>query len=496
MLPWTSVARTANRGPVCTVRIPDWFSRSRTRPHWLIVRWAPSIFRAWQDQLKHWGEATVMLSIETAQLGKVFADLVLRHGVPAAQLAIQMDGLAIDVAVGEVSHDAKFPVGSITKAFTASLAMLLIADDDLDVDDLVGTHLPGLGTEPDSLGGRLTVRQILSHTSGLPSSLSEQSDAVSSPREYLRACRELTLVQPAGSGFSYSNVGYVFIGRIVEEITGMSWWDAVEALLLKPLGIVPSFIVRPDPRYPADSFVSGYAVNATTGSIRAVVQTMRAAEAPCGALALSAKDLVTFGRAHLTSRTDSATLDPRAFQEMRHPVAGSEPFGLADGWGLGLAVFRGADADWAGHDGNADGTSCHLRIDSAHDRVVALTTNAHTGSALWDELGDELRAMDIPVGDYTVPKLKEQIPFPGNLFGSYTNGDMAYVVEGPRGATATLVVNGEKYQELILHEDWLFSVLEPASGRRILGGRFLGDSSTGQVSGIQTGGRVAGRRKP
>jgi CubicO group peptidase (beta-lactamase class C family) len=294
-------------------------------------------------------------------------------------------------------------------------------------------------------------------------------------------------------------VGYVFIGRIVEEITGMSWWDALEALLLKPLGIVPSFIVRPDPRNPADSFVSGHAVNETTGRARAVTQTMRVAEAPCGALALSAKDLVTFGRAHLTGRTDtkiSTPLDPDKVRDMRHPVSGSEPFGLADGWGLGLAMFRGADADWVGHDGNADGTSCRLRIDPTHDRVVALTTNANTGSALWDELAGELRAMDIPVGDYTVPKLNEQISFPGNMFGSYSNGDMEYVVDGPDGATATLVVNGEKYQELMLHEDWLFSVLEPASGRRILGGRFLGDSSAGEVSGIQTGGRIAGRRKP
>jgi CubicO group peptidase (beta-lactamase class C family) len=439
-----------------------------------------------------------MRGTESAQLEKVFADLVRRHRVPAAQLAIHMDGRAVDVTVGEVNPDAKFPVGSITKAFTASLAMLLVADGDLEVDNRIGTYLPELGTEPDSLGGRLTLRQILSHTSGLPSSLGEQSDAAASPRKYLRDCRELTLVQPPGLGFSYSNVGYVFIGRIVEQITGMSWWDAIEALLLKPLGIVSSFIVRPDPRNPPDSFVSGHAVNDITGRALAVTQTMRVVEAPCGALALSAMDLVTFGRAHLTGHTGSASsapLDPHTFQDMRRPVSSSEPFGLADGWGLGLAVFRSTDGDWAGHDGNADGTSCHLRIDPAHDRVVAVTTNANTGSALWDELVDELRAMDIPVGDYTVPKLNEQIPFPDNLFGSYSNGDMEYTVDRSDGATVTLVVNGEKYQELMLYEDWLFSVLEPASGRRILGGRFLGDSQAGQVSGIQTGGRIAGSRE-
>lgn len=431
-----------------------------------------------------------MPGTDTVQLREKFADLARRHGVPAAQLSIHSDGRAIDVTAGDVDSDAKFPVGSITKTFTASLAMLLVADGDLDLDDYVGTHLPELGTEVDSLGGRLTLSQILSHTSGLPSSLDERSDAASSPRQYLRDCRELTLVQPPGLGFTYSNVGYVLIGRMIEEITGMSWWDAVEALLLKPLGVEPSFIVRPGVR---DSFVSGHAVNDTTGRPLAVAQTIRAVEASCGALALSAKDLIRFGLAHLTG---SAPLDPRTCQDMRRPVAGAEPFGLADGWGLGWAVFRDADGDWAGHDGNADGTSCRLRVDPVHDRVVALTTNSNTGSALWDELVCELRAMDIPVGDYALPELNEQIPFPGNMFGSYRNGDVEYVVDGQDGDTASLAVNGERYQDLTLHEGWLFSVWEPASGRRILGGRFLGDSSTGQVSGIQSGGRVAGRRKP
>ncbi|HEU5476171.1 MAG TPA: serine hydrolase domain-containing protein [Actinophytocola sp.] len=423
-------------------------------------------------------------------------DLVRRHGVPAAQLAIHMNGRTVAVTAGGVTADAKFPVGSITKAFTASVAMLLVADGDLDVDDRIGTYLAELGTEADSLGGMVTVRQILSHTSGLPSSFGERLAAVASPRQYLRDCRELTLVQLPGVRFSYSNVGYVLIGRIVEEITGMSWWDAIQALLLKPLRVVPSFVVWPDSQHSADSFVSGHVVNEATGTALPVAQTIRVVEAPCGALALSATDLVAFGHAHLTGCGDpsvSAPLDAEAFREMRRPVSGAEPFGLADGWGLGLAVFRDVDADWVGHDGTADGTSCHLRIDPTRDRVIALTANANTGSSLWEELVDELRALDIPVGDYIAPELTSQIPAPGDLFGSYVNGEMEYAVDAGEGGEATLSVDGETYPELILHEDWAFSVRQPASGRRILGGRFLRDPSGGQVSGIQTGGRVAGR---
>jgi CubicO group peptidase (beta-lactamase class C family) len=437
-------------------------------------------------------------AIETGRLGKALVGLTRRHCVPAAQLAIHVDGQTVVVTAGEVTADAKFPVGSITKAFTASVAMLLVADDDLDVDDRIGSYLAEFGTEVDSLGGTLTVRQMLSHTSGLPSSFGELLDGAVSPRRYLLDSRELTLVQPPGFGFSYSNVGYVLVGRIIEEITGMSWWDAIDALLLKPLRIVPAFVVGPDARYPLDSFVSGHAVNEATGKALAVAQTIRMAEAPCGALALSAKDLVAFGHAHVTGCTDpsvSTPLDPDAFGEMRRVISAAEPFGLADGWGLGLAVFREADTDWFGHDGNSDGTSCHLRIDPTHDRVVALTTNANTGSALWEDLVDELRALDIPVGDYVAPELKQRVPTSGDVFGRYVNGDMEYVVEEGDGGEVSLRINGETFQELVLHEDWLFSVRKPASGHRILGGRFLWDPSRRQVSGIQTGGRVAGRRK-
>lgn len=278
----------------------------------------------------------------------------------------------------------------------------------------------------------------------------------------------------------------------------MSWWDAIDALLLKPLRITPAFVVRPDSRSPLDSVVSGHAVNEATGEALVVAQTIRATEAPCGALALSAKDLVAFGHAHVTGCTNpsfSTPLDPDAFRHMRRPITAAEPFGLADGWGLGLAMFRHTDIDWVGHDGTADGTSCHLRIDPTRDRVVALTTNANTGSALWVDLVDELRVLGIPVGDYVAPELRQRMPASGDMFGSYANGDVEYVVEAGDDGETTLRVNGEIYPELILHEGWLFSVQQPASGRRILGGRFLRDPLGGQVNGIQTGGRVAGRKK-
>ncbi len=426
---------------------------------------------------------------EDERLRRLLTGLARRHRVPAAQLAIHDGGRTRSVAVGDVTAAAKFPVGSITKSFTAALVMLLVSDGDLDPGDALGEHLADLGPQV----GRPTVAQVLSHTGGLPAALGAAAGSSGSARRYVRACRDAGLVQQPGQGFSYSNVGYVLTGYLVEAITGMSWWEAVDTLLLEALGIVPAFVVEPGSRRRADTHVSGHAVHAATGRARPVAQTLSSVEAPAGALALSADDLVAFGRMYCRGESP---LPADLLELMRRPVPGAEPFGLADGWGLGLAGYRGADADWTGHDGTADGTSCHLRVDPGHDRVVALTTNAGSGSALWADLVGELRAAGLPVGDYELPRdLDRATRPPADLSGSYTNGDLEYHVDVRDDGGAVLVVDGEVYPELAVLDNGSFSVREPATGRRIVGGRFLTDPATGTVSAMQSGGRVARRRK-
>lgn len=111
---------------------------------------------------------------------------------------------------------------------------------------------------------------------------------------------------------------------------------------------------------------------------------------------MSAVDLVALGRMHIGAGVPEL-LPPTYAEQMRQAVPGADPIGLAEGWGCGLAVFRDGATDWVGHDGNANGTSCYLRIDPAGGWVVALTTNATTGSYLWEELHTELRQANLPL---------------------------------------------------------------------------------------------------
>ena len=114
-----------------------------------------------------------------------------------------------------VARDTAFPIGSITKPFTATVAMILVADGDLELDAPLGDYLSDLD---DELSDRLTLRHLLSHTSGLVSDVDLDATPGVTLRRYLADhCRRETLLLPSGTAFSYSNVGYTLTGDTSEE---------------------------------------------------------------------------------------------------------------------------------------------------------------------------------------------------------------------------------------------------------------------------------------
>lgn len=442
------------------------------------------------------GGAAGDLPVDVDRLRGRLAERARARGVPGAQLAVHHAGRTAAVEVGELEHGTgrrvdratAFPVGSISKTFIASVTMILAADGDVELDAPVGEHLPEL----DDLPEQLTLRQVLSHTGGLPSGPGPEQVTTPSVRRYVAEhCRGRDLVLPPGTGFSYSNTGYVLLGRLIETVTGMEWREAVESILLRPLGIVAAFVG--DGAGPSERAVAtGHSVHAATRRIRPVQQSLPAAEGPAGALAVSAVDLVSLGLMHVGAGSPGL-LPPDAAREMRRPVPAAEPVGLADAWGLGLAVFRAGGTEWVGHDGNADGTSCHLRVDPAGGWVVGFTSNATTGSGLWQDVLDELARAGVPFGGARPAAPRGPADPPADCVGTYVNGDDEYVLATEDDGRIRLVVDGD-VAPLVVHPDLTFSVEDPASGRQVFGGRLLRDPGTGTVDGIQVSGRFARRR--
>ncbi|WP_330277063.1 beta-lactamase family protein [Lentzea sp. NBC_00516] len=373
--------------------------------------------------------------------------LARKHDVPGAQLVIQQGGEVAEACHG-VTKESAFPLGSLTKPFTAALVLTLADDGDLALDE----ELPKLPVTP---------RRLLTHTAGLAANV-EQPEKISR-RRWVARCRPDDLVHRPGELFSYSNAGYVLAGHLAEDVTGVNWWDAVESILLWPLGITPSFVTGPTVRKP----VPGH-----SGARVIAEQALPELEAPAGGLALSAADLARFASQHNAAM--------RRDHLAGHPAG---PYGLADGWGLGWAVYRAEGRTWFGHDGTGDGTSCHLRFEPDSGTVVALTTNAATGSALWQNLVDDLRADGIAVADHRpVPDGPEAFAAQAEeLTGRYANGDALVDVTHHGGGRLGLSIDGGPGVTVTCHRDLTFTVPgSPATPGRFLPGRLL-----------QLGGRTA-----
>ncbi|GAA2283186.1 serine hydrolase [Streptomyces ruber] len=418
--------------------------------------------------------------------------LARAHHVPGAQLAVHTGTHTVSVHTGTAdaltetpfTADTAVPLGSVTKVGTAAAVLLLADDGDLDLDEPAAELLPELRP----LAG-VTVRHLLSHTAGLPTGPDSDSAASTTAARYLSAvCTPRSVLFPPGTGFSYSNAGYVAAGRIVSETTGMTWREALRALLLEPLGIVPALLGDATPARPV---ASGHALNTATGLVRPAHQNLAPVEAPAGALLASAEDLVTLGRAVIGR---SAVLPASVAALMRRGEPAADPGALADSWGLGLALFRQDGRVWCGHDGNAQGTSCHLRAEPDSGVVVAFTGNAGGATALWRDLAADLARLTgirVPTAPATARR-GPAVPLP-ECAGSYRNGSTEFAVKLDGDGTPTLSVDGDYPVPLVCYPDLSCDLVDPSTGRHEPGGRFHRDPATGTIDRLQISGRTARR---
>ncbi|MFJ8935179.1 serine hydrolase domain-containing protein [Streptomyces sp. NPDC102365] len=418
--------------------------------------------------------------------------LARTHRVPGAHLAVDTGTEIISVHTGTAdavrgtafTADTAVPLGSVTKTCTAATVMLLIDDEDLDLDESAADVLPEFQDLP-----KVTVRHLLSHTAGLPTGPDSDTAAGMTASRYLAAvCTAEDALFAPGTDFSYSNAGYVAAGRLIEAVTGMTWHEAVRVLLLEPLGITPAFL---GDRAPLRPTAGGHTLNTATGAVRPARQSLAPVEAPAGALLASAPDLLALGRT-LIGRT--AVLPSTTAALMRRPEEGTATGPLADAWGLGAALYQQDDRWWCGHDGNAQGTSCHLRAEPRSGVVVAFTGNAGGATALWRDLADQLTRLTglrVPV----TPASQDRggpIPFP-QCAGTYRNGTSEYRISLGTDGLPALSIDGDLSLPLVCYPDLSCDLVDPATGLREPGGRFHRDPVDGSVDRVQISGRTARR---
>jgi len=169
--------------------------------------------------------------------------------VPGLAIAVVKDGEIVferGYGVLELGADARvdentlFSIGSTTKAMTAAALGMLVDEDKLAWSDRVVDHMPGFRLYDPYVTREVRVKDLLTHNAGLPNAdflWYEQDTELS---EILERLRYLEPDSSMRSSYTYQNIMYAAAGRLIEIVSGQSWFDFIESRLFEPLGMVRS----------------------------------------------------------------------------------------------------------------------------------------------------------------------------------------------------------------------------------------------------------------
>lgn len=263
---------------------------------------------------------------------------------PGLAYAQVEDGKVLTKAFGErvegsgeaVTRDTPFPIGSVTKSFTALAIMQLVEAGKLGLDDPVSRHLSAFAEGP---ARAVTLRQLLNHTSGYSTvqgnSYHGNADAAEIGLiDYAARLAHVAPVRAPGTVWQYSNLNYQILGAVIEQASGESYADYIEQHIFAPLGMKSSAVVI---GAGPPSMATGH--RPWFGGVRPVPGGNRSRiNAPSGGIVASARDMGRYLAIWLNGEDDILSASAKASM-----IVPSGP--VSPAYGLGWSI------DPAGRDG-------------------------------------------------------------------------------------------------------------------------------------------------
>jgi D-alanyl-D-alanine carboxypeptidase len=281
-------------------------------------------------------------------------------------------------------HD-RMRIASAAKAFSGAVALSLVSEGELSLNDTIGELLPEL---PEAWS-EVTLRQLLHHTSGIPDfslALEFQEALLASltkappPEELLSFVEDEELLFDPGSEYHYSNSDNIVVGLMVEAVTGKSYEDQLRERVYKPLGLRKTTLPRgPNLRKP---FIHGY--DLSEHPPEDVSELVAAGWSwASGGIVSTPADLNTFIRGYVGGKL----FDQRTRAKQRRVIEGgsSEPPGPGKN-SAGLALFRyetRCGTVW-GHTGNTPGYTQFMAASPNGRHSVTVSINSQLAPPVGD----------------------------------------------------------------------------------------------------------------
>ena len=291
----------------------------------------------------------------------------------------------------DVTPDTPFVIGSVSKSFTALAVMQLVEAGEVDLDGEVSQYLDEFAGQP---AGDVTIRQLLSHTSGFSTLQGNASHAdATSGQDALEArvdqVAQLTPAYEPDERWEYSNTNYQVLGRLIEVVSGQDYQTYVAANILEPVGMSDSFVADGEVY---ESMATGHRPWFFTKRPLPDNTTDRAT-APQGGIIASANDVARYMRMMMNGEDDVLSADGKAM--MMRPASAASPF-------YGLGWFIDSDNGTVWHSGSVPGIETLATMAPAADEAVVVLVNGGSGIGFGEttELREGITARALGL-DYT-----------------------------------------------------------------------------------------------
>jgi D-alanyl-D-alanine carboxypeptidase len=317
-----------------------------------------------------------------ARIDRIASAVLEQTGVPSASVAVVKGGkLVYTHAYGKArldptlaaTPDMRYSIGSISKQFTASAILMLQEEGKLTLDDPVGKYIPAL-----TRGDEVTIREILSHTSGYQDYWPE--DYVMTPmlkaetaQQIIDAWAKKPLDFDPGTKWQYSNTNFVIAGRIVEQITGRPLMDFLAERIFRPLGM--KSVWNSDEAKLTQADATAYDRYAL-GPLRVAPKEGRGWMFAAGELAMTAHDLALWDESLIAE----TVLKPESYKQMFTEVKLKD--GTGTHYGLGVEIQERNGHRSIEHSGEVSGfVSDNIVFVDDGVAVAVLTNQMAVGAA-------------------------------------------------------------------------------------------------------------------
>jgi D-alanyl-D-alanine carboxypeptidase len=310
-----------------------------------------------------------------SRVDRIATQVLEQTGVPSASVAVVKEGkLVYAHAYGKArlapstpaTAEMRYSIGSISKQFTAAAILLLQENGKLSLDDTVSKYLPGL-----TRGDEVTIRQILSHTSGYQDYWPE--DYVMTPMLHPETAQQILdtwakkpLDFEPGTQWQYSNTNFVIAGAIVEKVSGQKLMDFLGQHIFHPLGM--KSVWNSDEAKLTQADATPYYRHAL-GPLRVAPKEGRGWMFAAGELAMTAHDLALWDES-LIAQT---VLKPESYKQMFTEVKLKE--GKGTHYGLGVEVIDRNGHRSIEHSGEVSGFVSDNEVFVDDGVAVAVLTN-------------------------------------------------------------------------------------------------------------------------